>query len=96
MFNCAIEAIDYYYLVQLLTPTKLVFFWLAQLNQLVGLSIDPKRIESKNLSDNCGKTNSDMSNRVSVEKLGTEKELLMEEKLKMEDKIKIEDLKSLE
>ena len=72
LFNHAIEAIDYYWLIQPPTPIELVFLWLAQLSPLVDLSIDPDHIESKNLGNNYGKINYNMSDEVDNEKLMTE------------------------
>ncbi len=75
LFDCAVEAIDYYWPVQPPTPTESVFLWLAQLILLVGPATDPNRTESKSLSDNCGKINGDMSNGVGDEELVKEEEL---------------------
>ena len=63
-FDRGVEAIDSYCPVQTPTPTKLVFLWLAQLSLLVSLFIDPNCTQSKNLSENCGKSNDNMSNGV--------------------------------
>ena len=92
LFDHAIEPIDYYYLVRSFTLIKSVFFWLAQLNTHVGPSTDPKRTKSKTLSDNCGKSNDDISNEVGGEELVTEEELVIEEKFETEERIKTEDL----
>ena len=81
LFDCAVEAIDYYCPVQPPTPTKLVFLWLTQFSPLVSPSTDPDRIESKSHSDNCGKNNVDISDRVGVEELMTEEEFVTEEEL---------------
>ena len=81
LFDCIIEAIDYYCPLQPPTPTELVFFWLAQLSPLVGSSTNPIRTESESFSDNCGKSNGEMSDGVGSEELVTEEELVMEEEL---------------
>ena len=79
-----------------------MFLWLAQLSPLVGLFTDPEHIKSKSLSDNCGKSNGNISNRVGgkelvmKEKLVTEKKLEIEEKLETEEEMEIEDLKGPE
>ena len=67
LFNCAVEAIDYYCPIQPPMSTKSVFLWLAQLSPLVGLSTDPNRTKSKD--------------GVGGEELVTKKEIVMEEEL---------------
>lgn len=67
LFNHAVEIIKYYYPVQLLTPTKSVLIWLTQLSPLIG--------PLTNISENCSKSNGNMSN------VGSGNELGMEEKL---------------
>ena len=102
LFNRAIEAIDYYCLVQLSTSTELVFLWLAQLAPLVSPSTDPNCTKSKSFYDNCGKSNSKMSGEVDSEELVIEEKLVMEEefvteeKLEKEKETKTEDLKGSE
>ena len=91
LFDRVVEAIDYYYPVRPSTPTESVFLWLAQLSPLVGPSTDPNRTESKSLSDNCGKSNGEMSDGVGGEELVTEEELVMEEELVTEEKLGTEE-----
>ena len=91
LFDHAVEAIDYYWPVQPPTPTELVFFWLAQLNALVGLPTDPKRTESKSLSDNCSTSNGNMSDGVGREELVTEEEIVTEERLETKERLKMEE-----
>ena len=79
LFDRAVGAIDYYCPVRPPTPTESVFLWLAQLSPLVGPSTDPNRTESESLSDNCGKSNGEMSDGVGGEELVTKKELVIEE-----------------
>ena len=76
LFDRAVGAIDYYCPVRPPTPTKSVFLWLVQLSPLVGPSTDSNRTKSKSLSDNCGKSNGEMSNRVGGEELVIEEELV--------------------
>ena len=78
------------------------------MSPLVGPSTDPDYTKNKSLGDNCGKSNSDMSDRVGGEKFVTEKELVMEgelitekelmtkEKFEAEKEIKMEDLEGFE
>ena len=96
LFERVVEAIDYYCPVQPTMPIELVFLWLAQLNLLVGLSTDPDRTKNKSLSDNCGKSNGDMSDGVGDKELVTEEELMMEEKLETEEEIETKDLEGPE
>ena len=91
LFDRTVEAIDYYCPIQPSTPTKLVFLWLAQLNLLVGPSTNLDRTKNKSFSDNCGKNNGDMSDKVGGKELVTEKELVMEEKLVTEEELMIEE-----
>lgn len=90
LFNRVVKNIDYYWLIQPPMPTKSSFLWLAQLTLLVSLLIDPNRIKSKSFSDNCSKSNRNMSDWVSSKKLVTKKELMTEEKLETEEKFKME------
>ena len=102
LFDRAIEAINYYYLVQLFTPTKSVFFWLTQLNLLVGLSTNSEDTESKSLNDNYDKSDGNMSDGVGGKELVMKEELLLgkaliiEEKLEMEDEIEMGDVEGPE
>ncbi len=75
LFDRAVEVIDYYWPIQPPTPTESVFLWLAQLSPLVGPATDPYRNESESLSNNCGKSNGNMSDGVGSEELATEGEL---------------------
>ena len=87
LFNCAVKAIDYYYPIRPPTPTESVFHWLAQISPLVGLSTDPERIESKILSDNCGKSSCNMSDEVGGEEFVAKKELVTKKKFEIEKEI---------
>lgn len=90
LFNHTIEAIDYYWPVRPLISTELLFLWLAQLSPLIGLATDPNYTKSKSFSNNCSKSNSDISDGVDSE------EFVTKEKLGTKEEFGIEYLKGLE
>lgn len=61
LFNCAVGAIEYYWPIKPLTLVEFIYFWLAGLSLLIGLSIYPNHIESASYNDN-----SDISNGLRV------------------------------
>lgn len=57
LFDCTIEAIEYYELVQSLTRIKFIFFQLTRLSPLIEPLIDLNRTKSQSYSENIGVSN---------------------------------------
>lgn len=96
LFDYTIEVIDYYCFVSPLMPTKLIYYWLTQLNPLNGPFIDLNRTQKKSFSENCGKTKGNMSDKIGVKMFVAEKKFVIKEKLKIKEEIETEDLENPE
>lgn len=73
-----------------------IFFQLAQLNLFLGLATNYNQTKNKSLSNNCGKINTNISDKVGGKKFITKEELIIKKDLKIEKKFIIENLEDLE
>ena len=63
LFNCTIRVIKYYWPIKPPIYTKFIFFWLARLSSLVGLSTDFNHTKNKNHNEN-----SNISDKINIDK----------------------------